>query len=279
MIPNRTSTVTKIASEQRIDQGPEARLAQATVPLGFGNNAPAVQALNRLVSILDLVSARGEPQGAAEIAQATGLPLSTVARLMRQLAEEDLLYRSSVDGRYSLGPRVFALASAGLSGVDVIADVARPILHRLRDATGETTSLHVRRGQQRVCVDEAQSHHPVRRVVPRGLTQDLPNSATGEVLLAYAPEAEFETAMRRARLSQGDRNQLDRRLEEIRTKGYALREDPVEGITGISAPVRKGMEALAAVSIAGPASRFTRDAALDHSGTLLEAVDDLATSL
>jgi IclR family acetate operon transcriptional repressor len=237
-----------------------------------------VQALNRLASILDIVSARGEPQGAAEIAQATGLPLSTVARLMRQLAEEDLLYRSSADGRYSLGPRVFALASAGLSRVD-IAEVARPILHRLRDATGETASLHVRRGLQRVCIDEAQSHHQVRRVVPRGLTQDLPGSATGEVLLAYTPQEELESAMRRARLSRSDRKQLDQRLEEIRTKGYGLREDPAEGITGISAPVRKGTQALAAVSVAGPTSRFDRDVALRHSGTLLEAVEELAKSL
>jgi IclR family transcriptional regulator, acetate operon repressor len=271
--------VTKLAFEPRLGERPGTRLAQATAPpLRFGKNAPAVQALNRLASILDLVSARGEPQGAADIAQATGLPLSTVARLMRQLAEEDLLYRSSIDGRYSLGPRIFALASAGLSRLD-IADVARPVLQRLRDATGETTALHVRRGLQRVCIDEAQSHHQVRRVVPRGLTQDLPGSATGEVLLAYAPQAELESAMRRARLSQGDRQQLDRRLEEIRANGYALREDPTEGITGISAPVRKGMDALAAVSIAGPTSRFDRDAALRHSGTLLEAVEDLAKSL
>jgi DNA-binding IclR family transcriptional regulator len=85
--------------------------------------------------------------------------------------------------------------------------------------------------------------------------------------------------MRRARLSRSDRKQLDRRLEEIRTKGYALREDPAEGITGISAPVRKGMQALAAVSIAGPTARFDGDVALRHAGTLREAVEALAKSL
>jgi IclR family acetate operon transcriptional repressor len=238
----------------------------------------AVQALKRLASILELVASREEPAGAAEIAQAMGLPLSTVARLMRQLADEDLLYRSPLDGRYSLGPRIFALASAGLARVD-IAEVARPVLQQLRDVTGETTSLHVQRGLQRVCIDEVQSHHQVRRVVPRGLTQDLPNSATGEVLLAYAPRAERESAIRRARLSRRDRTQLDHRLEEIRAKGYAVRNDSAEGITGISAPLRKGAQAVAAVSIAGPSSRFSRDVAVRHSGMLLKAVEDLSKSL
>jgi IclR family acetate operon transcriptional repressor len=237
-----------------------------------------VQALNRLVSILELVASSEQPAGAAEIAHAIGLPLSTVARLMRQLADENLLYRSTLDGRYTLGPRVFALASAALSGADV-AVVARPILQRLRDVTGETTSLHVRRGPQRVCIDEFQSHHQVRRVVPRGLTMDLPNSATGEVLLAYAPEPEVVSALRHARLGRADREQVVQRLEDIRARGYAVREDPAEGITGISAPICKEGQAVAAVSIAGPTSRFDREHALSQSGMLLKAVKELSKSL
>lgn len=237
-----------------------------------------MQALKRLVTILDLVAWRGQPAGAAEVAQSMGLPLSTAARLMRQLADEDLLSRSSVDGRYSLGPRIFALAGAGVTSMDV-AEVARPVLEQLRDATGETLSLHVLRGTQRVCVAEVQSRHKVRRVVPPGITQDLLGTATGEVLLADAPPAELEATIVRAGLGRAARGRLEQRLALIRTRGYAYADDAVEGLTGISAPVRAGGRTVAAMSVSGPSARFTAEVAERHAAALVAAVAALSASL
>ena len=122
------------------------------------------------------------------------LPLSTVARLMRQLSDAGLLYRSEPDSRYALGYRVFALAAAGVSRID-LAEVALPVMRQLRDASGETTSLHVVRGTQRVCIAEMQSHAQVRRVVPPGSTNQLAGTATGDVLLVGASPAEFRAAV------------------------------------------------------------------------------------
>ena len=237
-----------------------------------------MQALHRLITILELVAANRAPSGAAEVAVKMGLPLSTVARLMRQLADEGLLHRSSRDGRFTLGPRLYALARAATSQLD-IAELARPIMEELRDVTGETTSLHVLRGTQRVCIAEVQSHHELRRVVPAGLPQPLEGTATGEVLLAGSPAPERQAAIDASGLSARERAALEERLERTRAEGYALADDWVDGLTGISVAVRDSEVTVAALSVSGPSSRFNREVAMGHLAATREAARLLSARL
>lgn len=230
-----------------------------------------MQALNRLISILELVAFNGGRMGAAEVAQEMGLPLSTAARLMRQLADEELLYRSSRDGGYALGPRIFSLAAANSPRED-LTDLARPELEQLRDKTQETASMHMLRGSRRVCIAEVQSTLPVRRVVPVGLVQEMCGTATGEVLLAYAGLAERDAAADRAGLTEAGREDLEARLERIRSEGFAIAHDPQKGIRGVSAPLREGQKVVAAVSVSGPAERFTDQRARETAPLLIKLI-------
>jgi len=236
-----------------------------------------VQALDRLTSILELVAAHGQPVGAAEVARATDLPISTIVRLMRQLSEAGLLDRAPDGARYSLGARVFAIANAGTSRVD-LADAAMPAMRELGELTGETISLHVRRGNQRVCLAEVPSTHQVRRVVPPGMVQELCGTATGEVLIAGNPKTELDTAIAHARLAAGARAALNERLMEIVARGYAINDNHVENLTGISAPIRSGERTIAALTISGPTVRFDRATAERNAPALLEAVASLSKS-
>jgi IclR family acetate operon transcriptional repressor len=234
-----------------------------------------MQALDRLVAILEDVARRPAPAGAAEVAESMGLPLSTVARLMRQLADEQLLERSERDGRYALGPRLFALARAATSRLHIV-ERARPVLEQLRDTTGETTSLHVLSGVQRVCLLEVQSQHALRRVVPAGMTSPLAGTATGEVLLAGAAETDRRAAIDAAGLPAAERLALAGRLDAIRANGYALVDDWVEGLTGLSAPIAAAERTVAAISISGPNTRFSRERALGHVDAVLAAAARLS---
>lgn len=234
-----------------------------------------MQALDRLIAILEAVAARTHPAAPAEIAQEMKLPLSTVARLMRQLADAGLLYRSPEEGRYSLGSRVFALAGNGLANIG-LAESALPAMRELRDACGETVSLHVLRGAQRICIAEVQSQHPVRRVVPPGMAQGIPGTATGEALLAGARESEVEAALAGAELDAGARRQLDARLASVREQGFSVRDDFVENLTGISVPIRQGGRTIAALTVSGPSSRFDRLAAEQLAPQLLAVADGLS---
>ena len=236
-----------------------------------------MQALTRLVAILELVAETSGPAAPVEIAQKVDLPLSTVTRLMRQLADEDLLFRTA-GGAYMLGSRIFSLASVGLAGIDFV-EVVRPTLTALRDQSGETTSLHVLRGTQRVCVAEVQSDRQVRRIIPPGTINGLCGTATGEVLLAHASEAEVDAAAEVAGFDAAERSALDARLAQIRTRGYAINDHFGDDLTGVSTPLRSGSAAIAAISISGPSGRFGHAVAARFAETLLKEAEALSRRL
>ena len=96
--------------------------------------------LDKAVSILDALGAG--PLGLGELVAASGLPRATAHRLAVALEVHGLVARDR-DGRFGLGPR--------LTGLELPA-LARPALERLRDATGESVQLYVRRGDRRLCV-------------------------------------------------------------------------------------------------------------------------------
>ena len=60
--------------------------------------------------------------------------------------------------------------------------LARPALERLRDATGESVQLYVRRGDRRLCVASLESPHGLRTIVPVGASLPLDVGSAGKVL-------------------------------------------------------------------------------------------------
>lgn len=238
-----------------------------------------MQSLDRLVRILESVAVDGPSRSAAEVAEATGLSLSTVSRLMLQLADAGLLHRSDRERRYSLGPRLYALARAADQQIDVTA-VARPRLEELRDKTGETASMHVLRGRQRVCIAEVPSHHSVRRVVPVGLAEPLLGSATGAVLLATRPAEERTDELDAEALEPAQRQSFEAAMDHARENGWALVvDDWVPGLTGFSAAVRDGQSTFATISVSGPSARFTREVAERHVNDLLDAAHHISAQI
>jgi IclR family transcriptional regulator, acetate operon repressor len=229
------------------------------------------------MGILDAV-ARGVARP-ADIARECDLALSTVARLMQQMADEGLLERDARDGGYALGSRLYGLVRSGANNVDPTLSV-RPVLAEVRDLTEETTSLHVRNAGQRVCIAEVQSRHELRRVIPLGLALPLRGSATGDVLLAWAPRQEYKEELTRLALESEERREYQQHLAQVRTQGWSVvPHDWLDGVTGASVPVLDQGVAIAALSVAGPSFRFTLEVAESYVGHMQEAAVRLADKL
>jgi DNA-binding IclR family transcriptional regulator len=167
-----------------------------------------------------------EPASLAELVEATGLPRATVHRLAVAL-EIHRLVRRDADGRFVLGPRLVELGAAVTAGSG-LAEVARPALESLRDATGESVQLFVPQGDVRVCVVSLESPHSLRTIVPVGAA--LP------MTLGSAAKA----------LRHGD----GRWFESV--------EEREKGVASVSAPVRVADRIVAAVSVSGPVERTSR---------------------
>jgi DNA-binding IclR family transcriptional regulator len=175
-----------------------------------------VGVLDKAVSVLDAVE-RG-PRALTELMAATGLPRATAHRLALALVAHGLVGRDG-DGRFVLGPRFTAAR---------IAEVARPALEALREATGESVQLYVGRGAERLCVASLDSPNELRTSVPVGTLLPLDRGSAGAVL---------------------------REVPEVMQRGWAESvAERAPGVASVSAPVRAG-GALMAVCLSGPIER------------------------
>lgn len=198
--------------------------------------------LDKAVSVLDAVEAG--PLTLAGLVETTGLSRATAHRLAVALEVHGLLGRDGA-GRFVLGPR--------LSGLDLPA-LARPALEALRDTTGESAQLYVRRGDRRLCVASLESPHGLRTIVPVGASLPLDVGSAGKVLRAD---------------------------EESLQRGWAQSvEERERGVASVSAPVRDATgEVVAAVSVSGPVERTTRAPGRRYASAVLEAAAEVGRAL
>lgn len=232
-----------------------------------------MQALQRIMAILEVVAARADAT-ASVVAEETGLSLSTAARLLNQLTQEHVLTRTH-DRGFAVGLRIVQIARAGSDRFDLRA-LALPVLEDLRDRTEETTGLHVRVGNQRICIEVAPSRHAVSRVVPVGLALPLPGSATGEILLSGVSQEALGPLV--DDLSSREFDELVERLEKVRRRGWALVSEVFAvGVTGIAAPVMDASgDVVACLSCSGPTQRFAPKVAQGQVDALCEAAARLS---
>lgn len=238
-----------------------------------------MRALDRVIAILEAVAAGGGPVSTAAVASQVGVSLSTVSRLMRELAEQGLLDREGPSGTYMLGDRLMALVRTATEPSDLLR-IALPVMASLRDKTQETISLHVRSGDSRVCIAEVQSLKPVRRVVPLGLVLPLHFGATGEVLLAGLPPAVIRDYLTRVKLPAHESKALRSRLDECRKNGWSMAIDSwAEGLAGIAAQVRSGDTAFASLAVSGPSFRWTASAMNQHREAVVAAARSISVRM
>jgi IclR family transcriptional regulator, acetate operon repressor len=121
-----------------------------------------VQSIDRAAAILRCFADRPAELTLSEIARATGLTTSTVHRLLAAMQANHLV-RQTRDRRYAPGQLLVQLVRRGAVST-TLREAARPAMVALRDEVEETVGLHsLTPGDERVVVDQVESHHPLRR--------------------------------------------------------------------------------------------------------------------
>lgn len=218
--------------------------------------------LGKISSILDAFSLRAPERTLADIRDSTGLPASTVQRLVANLVEQGFLEKD--EDKYRIGLRMAfwaAPATAGRSEHDVVV----PVLRELRDLTGESAVLFRREGRYRVCVGLAETRHALRRELHVGKMMPLHVGSASRVLLAWDSDAieellnESLDSMTEATITSPE--ELRRVVAQTRADGFAITIGEREsGASGLSAPVFDARARItSAVSINGPVFRMPRE--------------------
>lgn len=237
------------------------------------------QAAARAFELLERVARSSEPLGLMEIVEQTGLDKSTASRLLGFLQERQLVTRDVVSKRYSVGPAMLSLAAVTLQSSD-LRRVARPYLERIRDLTGETVSLHLRVGTERVCVDGIESNHVIRRVIPLGQPIPLYVGPSGKVILAYLPQLEIDQALKSGHVASEERAALSRQLATIRQKGAMVAiGDRTPGVGAISVPLFDRSGPVGSITVAGPADRWDLDRLHQHQPAISSMALEISSAL
>ncbi|ABD12974.1 IclR family transcriptional regulator [Frankia sp. CcI156] len=225
------------------------------------------------VGVLDkaalvLTAVEAGPASLADLVARTGLTRATAHRLAQALEVHRLLGRTA-DGRFVSGPRLAAGTPTPLPW-DLL-DRAGRVLAELREVTGESAQLYVRRGALRHCVAASERASGLRDTVPVGAALPMTAGSGAQVLLAFAahPEPEllagalFDEAV----------------LRRVRDRGWAESIGERErGLASVSAPVHDGTgTVIAAVSLSGPVERLTRSPGRRHRAAVLAAAARLST--
>jgi len=247
-------------------------------------DATLIRSVDRAVAILDLLARDGWSSG-AEVARELGVHRSTALRLLATLDRHGLVERDARTSKYRLGRRLVQLASSVRGEVD-LRQVARPVCEALARALGETVTLDILDGDEIVPVEQASGSTSVVSVNWLGTRSPVHCTASGKVILAFAPEDV------RARLLQGalerrtprtliDRAELEAQLAEVRQAGFARTFEELEvGLNAIAAPVRNsGGEVIAAVDVSGPAHRIDPSARAALVSRTVRAAEDLSRRL
>jgi len=144
---------------------------------------------------------------------------------------------------YALQPRVLALGTAYLTS-HRMGDAVQPILMRLRNLSGRSSSLAVLDGQDIVYIARASAPGPMRIEIDVG--QRLPAYATamGRVLLSELDDAALDRWLADAKLAPvtavtiTDHNALRLEIDAVRRTGYCVVDGELgAGIRVLAVPV------------------------------------------
>lgn len=218
--------------------------------------------IERVFALLRVVAATAEGATVTQLAKETGLPKSTVSRLLAALEQVEAVTRASAGHGFTIGPGLVALV-AQVPHPQTLSTIARPYLQALQEAIGETVALTLPEGDDAYVALQLTSHHAIQVRDWTGVRIPMYVQSTGRVFLAARPDEAL------ARYLAGPLHpytaktivtptDLQTELDRVRADGYAwVSEEFEEGLTAVAAPVYDGTgHVVAAVNAFGPTFRF-----------------------
>ena len=234
----------------------------STTNTGQLQGGSKIQVIARAARILRTLEDAPNGLSLGEISALVDLPRSTVQRIVKALADEQLLISATPTSRVKLGPALVRLARA--TNLD-ISNMVRPYLEKMGQALEETIDLSVIEGSGAVFLDQLPGTHRLRAVSAIGERFPLHCTACGKSLLATLSTEKLNAvlagpleAFTRNTLTSG--RSLKKEIDKIRSTGIATdMEEHTEGIAAVSVSFFDPTGRAYAISIPAPTTRFRRN--------------------
>lgn len=239
-----------------------------------------MQSVDRVFRLLEHLADGDGARSLSELTQLTGLPMPTIHRLLRSLANDGYVRQES-SKRYALGPRLIRL---GESASRMLGSWALPHLANLVTQFGETTNMAMLEGDACVYIAQAPSPQSMRMFTEVGRVVPLHCTGVGKALLSTLPDQQVLEILNRAGMPSVTAHTLTEpaamldALRRVRLEGYAVDDGEQElGVRCVAVPL-EDLPFTAALSVSGPSSRLTMDLVPQIAPRLHAAAADISAA-
>lgn len=247
--------------------------------------AASVKSAERVLEILELLTAADRPMSFNEIGRVLGYPRSSLHGLLHTMSERHWLEVAGPSRSYGLGIRAWEAGCTYLRAIS-LAERSLPFMERLRDRLDETVQLAILDGRYNIYIAKATGSQRLMLVSEVGRRLEAHATGLGKVLLAGLPPQEVDALFKGVILERFSHNTicdldaLKKELAAIRRRGWGTdNEEYTLGVRCVAVPVRDHSgSVIASMSVSVPT---VRDAVLRKEGArlLLEAAKELSEAL
>lgn len=179
-----------------------------------------------------------------DIVNLTGLPKTTVIRILKTLTSLNYIQLAPEEKKYFLGPEVMTLGFTVLSNMD-LREIAFPHMQALSRISHQNISLGILDGKEVVFIERVKRQRILNIDIPVGSRLIAHRSSLGRVILAFLDDEQLNRVVRdilredEAQSLFGKNGEsLFKMLDLIREEGYAIiDEEVIPGLRTVSAPI------------------------------------------
>lgn len=252
---------------------------------GIDKGASGAQALQRgLVLLSDL--AKQETATLTELALRTGMPPSTVHRLLTTLQAHGYTEFDEATNFWMVGVEAFRTGNSYVRRINLV-DAARDVMKGLVTSTGETANLAVPDGGEVVFVSQVESSNPVRAFFSAGTRTPMHASGIGKAILASLDRRSVERLLQGTGLPEftastvTSPDALFASLADIGARGWSFDDEERHvGMRCVAAAIfDDNGNAVGGISVSGPSSRFSSGTVGEFGPIVLRAAREITARI
>ena len=241
-----------------------------------------VQALDRGLMLL-VALAKEDKATLTELALRIGMPASSAHRLLVTLQKHGFVELDEATQEWMVGVEAFRIGSSFSQRTNLV-EAGRDIMRRLMEETGETANLAIADDGDVVFMSQVEAHNPIRAFFGPGTRGPMHASGIGKALLADLSRSDVERILQKKGLPEFTPKTLTSSealfsdLASTSQRGWSLDdEERYSGMRCVAAAVYNAFgEAIAGISVSGPAVRFP-DAVVSELGPKVRRAADEVT--
>ena len=241
----------------------------------------------KALKILQAFVPHNNEMGTLELSKKLGIHKSTVSRLLHLLTEHDFLKQNPDTKKYLLGRSVAEIGNAANKSLNNnLVGISQSYLNDLCEKVGESVALEILTGSSITLAYHVEGQSHIRFSFQPGEQVPINVAAGAKTILAYSkPELvnqflkdKFTHFTSKTIISKREYRAM---LNEVRKTGIAFDTgERYEDARAIAAPIfNPHKEPVAAVVIAGPAFRFTKEFIEKTIGPLKETAELISQRL